>query len=495
MPEPDPRRWRALAVTLLAGFVVLLDVTIVAVAIPSLQTDLDAGPSQVQWVVSGYTLTSALMLVTGGRLGDAWGRKRMFVVSLAAFIACSALAGLAPSIGWLIAARLAQGVAGGVLTPQTSGLIQQLFGRAERGKAFGLFGATIGLATALGPVVGGGILSVASGEDGWRWIFYVNVPVGLLALVLAVRLLPRDTQRGGLQLDVVGTLLLGMATFAALLPLVTAEDGGLARLWWLFVVAAGLGVAFVRWEHRVVSRGGAPLLDPRLVTSTPGYAAGVGLVSVYFVGFSGVFLVLAVFFQSGLGYTPLQSGLAVTPFSIGGVVTALVAGRLVARFGRLLTVIGLAGVALGFAASGLVLLQAPADSAGWWVALPLLVAGLGGGFVISPNTTMTLSAVPVHASGVASGTLQTGQRVGGAIGTALLPGLFYLVLAGDNAPYAVAVALAGATAVVLAALVVAVLDWRAGVRRDASGTPDASETSDASGNPDAHGTPDAVGAR
>ena len=464
--------------TLLAGFVVLMDVTIVAVAIPSLQTDLDAGPSQVQWVVSGYTLASALMLVTGGRLGDAWGRKRMFVGSLAAFIACSALAGLAPSIGWLVVARLLQGVAGGLLTPQASGLIQQLFGRAERGKAFGLFGATIGLATALGPVIGGGILSVATGEDGWRWIFYVNVPVGLLALVLAVRLLPRDTQRGGLQLDVVGTVLLGLATLAALLPLVTAEDGGLSRLWWLFGVAAGLAVAFVRWEHRVVARGGAPLLDPRLVTRTPGYAAGVGLVSVYFVGFSGVFLVLAVFFQSGLGYSPLQSGLAVTPFSVGGVFTAVVAGRLVARYGRLLTVIGLAGVALGFAGAALVFLQAPAASAGWWVSLPLLLAGLGAGFVISPNTTMTLSAVPVAQSGVASGTLQTGQRVGGAIGTALLPGLFYLVLADDNAPLAVAVALGGATAIVLVAFAVAVLDMRAGVRRDRQEGRDVRDVSD-----------------
>ncbi len=462
---PDPRRWRALAVTLLAGFIVLLDVTIVAVALPSLSGDLDAGPSQVQWVVSGYTLTSALLLVTGGRLGDAWGRRRMFVLALAGFIGCSALAGLAPSIGWLVAARLLQGVAGGVLTPQTSGLIQQLFRGPERGKAFGLFGATVGLATALGPVLGGAILALADGEDGWRWIFYVNVPVGLLALVLALRLLPRDTQSGGLRLDVVGTLLLGLATLSALLPLVTAEEGGLQRLWWLFAVAVGLGLAFVRWEHRVVARGGMPLLDPGLVRRTPGYAAGVGLISVYFVGFSGVFLVLALYFQDGLGYTPLQSGLAVTPFSIGAAVSAVVAGRLVSRFGRSLTVGGLAGVAVGFGAAAVLLLQAPAAQAGWWVAPALLLAGVGGGFVISPNTTMTLSAVPVADSGVAGGTLQTGQRVGGAIGTALLPGLFYLVLAGDNAHRAVAVALAGAMVVVVLALVVAVADRRAGDRR------------------------------
>lgn len=465
--RPDPNRWRALVVTLAAGFVVLLDVTIVAVALPSLQRDLDAGPAQVQWVVSGYSLTFALALVTGGRLGDAWGRRRMFMTALVAFVACSALAGAAPSVEWLVAARLLQGVAGGALTPQNTGLIQQLFRGPERGRAFGFFGGTVGLATAVGPVVGGGILALAPGEDGWRWIFYVNVPVGLLALVLAWRWLPLDRGRGPLRLDLPGTLLLGLATFAALLPLVTAESGGLRRLWWLFGVAALLGVAFVRWEHRVTARGGAPLLDPRLVSGTPGYAAGVGLVSVYFVGFSGIWLVLALYFQDGLGYSPLMSGLSVTAFSIGSAFSAVVAGRLVPRFGRLLTVLGLAVVVAGFTATTLVLLLAPDARAGLYVAPALLLAGLGGGFVISPNTTLTLAQVPVASSGVASGTLQTGQRVGGAIGTALLPGLFYLVAAGRgaDATVAVAVALAGAVAVIVVALAVAVLDWRSDVHR------------------------------
>lgn len=468
MTSPDPNRWRALVVTLSAGFVVLLDVTIVAVALPTLQADLDASAAGVQWVVSGYTLTFALTLVSGGRLGDAWGRRRMFVVALAAFVACSALAGLAPSIGWLIAARLLQGIAGGALTPQNTGLIQQLFRGPERGKAFGLFGGTIGVATAVGPVLGGLILAAAPGEDGWRWIFYVNVPVGALALVLALRFLPRDERSGRLQLDPVGTVLLGLATLAALWPLVTAESGGLRTTWWLFPVAAGLGLGFVRWEHRVVRRGGKPLLDPTLVSRTRGYAAGVTLATVYFMGFSGVFIVLALFFQKGLGYSALMSGLAVTPFSVGSAVTAVVAGRLVHRAGRLLTVLGLVGVVIGFTATALLLLQAPASQAGAWVAPGLLLAGLGGGFVISPNTTMTLSNVPVAAGGVASGTLQTGQRVGAAIGTALLPGLFYLVLsgAGGSPSGAVAVALAGAVVAVLVALGIAVLDWRSDLRRD-----------------------------
>lgn len=447
---------------------VLLDVTIVAVALPSLQRDLDASPAQVQWVVSGYSLTFALMLVTGGRLGDAWGRRRMFVAALVAFVGCSALAGMAPSIELLVVARLLQGVAGGALTPQSTGLIQQLFAGPERGKAFGLFGGTVGLATALGPVVGGGLLTVASGEDGWRWVFYVNVPVGVVALVLALRWLPEDRRSGRLRLDLLGTALLGLATLAALLPLVTAESGGLRSLWWLFGVALVLGVLFVRWEHRVVRRGGAPLLDPRLVSRTRGYAAGVVLATVYFMGFSGIFLVFAIFFQTGLGYSPLLSGLAVTPFSIGASVSAVVAGRLVARHGRLLTVVGLSGVAVGVGATALLLLAAPAEQAGWWVAPALLLAGFGGGLVISPNTTMTLAHVPPAAGGVASGTLQTGQRVGGAVGTALLPGLFYLVYSatGDNAADAVAVALAGAVAVVGVALVVAVVDWRSDLRRD-----------------------------
>jgi MFS family permease len=173
--RPDPRRWRALSVTLVAGFMSLLDVSIVSVALPTLQRDLGASPAAVQWVVSGYALTFALMLVPAGRLGDALGRRRMFLVGLAGFVLCSAAAGAAPSVGLLIAARLAQGLAAGVLAPQNSGLIQQLFRGVERGRAFGLFGAVVGVSTAVGPVVGGLLLQVAD----WRWIFYVNVPIGV----------------------------------------------------------------------------------------------------------------------------------------------------------------------------------------------------------------------------------------------------------------------------------------------------------------------------
>ncbi|RBY83053.1 MFS transporter [Geodermatophilus sp. TF02-6] len=459
---PDPRRWRALSVTLVVGFMSLLDVSIVSVALPSMQQDLAASPASVQWVVSGYALTFALALVPAGRLGDALGRRRMFLVGLLAFVLCSAGAGAAPTVGWLVAARLAQGLAAGCLAPQNSGLIQQLFRGGERGRAFGLFGATVGISTAVGPVVGGLILRLAEGPGGWRWIFYVNVPIGVVAFVLAWRLLPRGGtgRRGGL--DVGGVLLLGAGALAVLYPLVQAESGGLTRLWWLFPVGVLVLAGFVAWERRVVRRGGEPVFDPRLVTETRGYAIGAALATVYFVGFSGVWLVFALFFQTGLGYSPLQSGLAVTPFALGSATAAVVAGRLVERYGRALTVFGLAAVMAGLGATAVVLLLVPAGTAGWAVAPALLVGGIGGGFVISPNVTMTLSNVPVRMAGAAGGGLQTAQRFGAAIGTAALPGLFYVVLADTDRdfPTAAAAGLAVAVAGAGAALVLAVVDLR-----------------------------------
>ena len=464
----DPRRWRALSVTLTAGFMSLLDVSIVAVALPSMREGLDASPAATQWVVSGYALTFGLALVPAGRLGDAFGRRRMFLAALAGFVVCSAAAGAAQNVGMLVAARLAQGVAAGALAPQNSALIQQLFRGAERGRAFGFFGATVGLSTAAGPVVGGLILALAGGPGGWRWIFYVNVPIGIVALVLAARLLPtgKPGRRG--HVDGVGVALLGGGVLALMLPLVQAESGGLARLWWLFVVGLVLLVAFALWERHVVRSGGDPLVDPRLLTQTPGYATGAALGTVYFVGFSGIWLVFALFFQAGLGWTPLQSGLAVTPFALGSAVSAVSGGQLVDRFGRRLTVVGLTGVLLGIGAAAVVLRLVPTEWVGWAVAPALLLGGLGGGLVISPNVTMTLRDVPVRMAGSAGGALQTGQRFGAAIGTATLPALFYLVLSSTGNDFRAAVAAALATSVVgvAAALVIAVIEWRRDVRQE-----------------------------
>ncbi len=451
-----PQRWRALAVTQLAGFMSLLDVSIVTVALPSIEQSLGASVAQVQWVVSGYALAFGLVLVAGGRLGDALGRRRMFLVGLSGFVLTSALCGAAPNAELLVAARLLQGVAAGMLTPQNSGLIQVLFHGPERGRAFGIFGATVGLSTAVGPVLGGLILTVAGGSEGWRWIFYVNVPIGLVAVVAAARLVPsrqRAGQRVARQIDVVGVVLLGAGVLGVLLPLV--DHGG----WWLWGLTPVLVVLFLRWEQRMVRRNRAPLLDTRLLYATPGYPTGAALGLVYFIGFSGIWLVFALYFQHGLGYTPLQSGLAVTPFALGAAVSAVVAGRLVSRYSRWLTVVGLGAVIVGLATTALVLSALP--PAGWLVALPLLVAGLGSGAVISPNTTLTLDCVPPAMGGAASGALQTGQRIGSAIGTAALAAVFYhTLLHSGRYPSAIAAALLTATGFVCLALLVAVLELR-----------------------------------
>ena len=478
-----PHRWRALAVTQMAGSMSLLDVSIVNVALPSIAQSLNASVAQVQWVVSGYALAFGLVLVAGGRLGDALGRRRMFLVALAGFVLTSALCGAAPNAELLVAARLLQGFTAGMLTPQNSGLIQVLFHGPERGKAFGIFGATVGLSTAIGPVLGGLILTAAGGPEGWRWIFYVNVPIGLVAMVAAARLVPSRQptgQRVVSQVDIVGALLLGAGVLCLLLPLVQVDSGGLGRLWWLFGLAPVLITIFLHWERRVVRRGRAPLLDTRLLSATPGYPTGAALGLLYFVGFSGIWLVFALYFQHGLGYTPLQSGLAVTPFALGSAVSAAVAGRLVNRYSRWLTVIGLAAVASGLVTTALVLYAVPAESAAWLAALPLLLAGIGGGAVISPNVTLTLECVPPVMGGAAAGALQTGQRIGAAIGTAALAAVFYSVLSHSGRfQSAIAAALLTATGFVCSALIVAVLELRARRRRAALAEPDEATVAEA----------------
>jgi EmrB/QacA subfamily drug resistance transporter len=457
----DPARWRALVVTLCGGFMVLLDITIVTVAVPSIQRGLGASPSGVQWVVSGYPLMFGLALVAGGRLGDALGRRRMYLIALSGFVLTSALAGAAPTLTLLVIARLLQGLAAGLITPQNAGLIQDLFRGAERGRAFGMLGATIGLSTAIGPVAGGAIINGFGEPDGWRWVFLVNVPVGAVALVLAARLVPRlDRPSRRSDLDLLGMLLLGLTVLCVLFPVVQSESGGLRRLWWLIPLAVPLLLAFLRWERRRVTTGRAPLLDTRVLTRTPGYSTGAVLAAVYFAGFSGVWLVFALFFQTGLGFSPLVSGLLVTPFALGSSASSMITGRLVHRWGRWVTVAGLSTVVVGFAAVAVIVPLVPQDRVAVAVIVPLLVAGFGGGAVISPNMTLTLSGVPTRMGGAASGLVQTGQRIGTAMGTAVLAAIFHGIASDTRYAAGLSAALACAVGLILIALALAVHELR-----------------------------------
>jgi len=454
-----------LYVTLAVGFMTLLDVTIVNVALPSIQVGLDASPASIQWVVSGYALTFGLTLVTGGRLGDALGRRRMMLIGLGGFILGSLAVGLAPTAEVAVIARLLQGAAAGLLTPQNSGLIQELFSGAERGRAFGAFGFTVGVSSAIGPILGGLIIAAFGAEQGWRYIFLVNVPIGLVALVFIARLVPgrREELEGQrLDLDIGGAVLLGLTVMAILYPLVAAVSG---TDWWfvLFLLVPLLAWWFVRHERRVVATGGAPLLDVALLRGTRGYANGLAIGTIYFTGFTGIFLVISVALQQQFDLSPLQAGLLVTPFAAGSALAAPVAGRLVARIGRTVTV-----GALVVMLSGTVLLIAmvPDGSSGKWALFSgaLLIAGLGGGAVISPNFTLTLEHVPTRMAGAAGGALQTGQRIGTAIGTALLMSVYQNALErGVSAQVSMRLALTLAVGLLSVALVLAVRDLASSV--------------------------------
>jgi EmrB/QacA subfamily drug resistance transporter len=399
----ERNRWKALAVGLVAGFMTLLDVSIVNVALPSIRTGLHADESALQWIVSGYALAFGLVLVPAGRLGDARSRRGVFMFGLTLFTLASAAAGLARVVGWLVAARLVQGAAGGVINPQISGLIQQLFRGHERGRAFGMLGATIGIATAVGPLTGGLLIGAAGLADGWRWVFYVNIPVGMIALVLAWRFLPAGSAAPSGRresLDPVGVLLLGVGVILLLLPFVEQPWRGAGK--WLLIPTALIVLAvFVVWE-RWYARRREPVVDLSLF-GRRSYALGATLILLYFAGFSAIFFIYTLYVQAGIGYTPLQAGLAMTPFALGSGIASMVGGRAVSKVGRPLVAGGLLLVIVGFVAVDVVVHMVPGPRVGLATALPLLVAGIGSGLVIAPNQTITLSEVPPNRGGAAGG--------------------------------------------------------------------------------------------
>ena len=469
---PSPGRWKALSLCLVAGFMTLLDVSIVNVALPSIRQGLDASASDLQWIVAGYALAFGVVLVPAGRLGDARSRRTVFAIGLGLFTLASGLAGAAPTSGWLSLARIGQGIAAGMVAPQVSGFIQTMFSGQERGKAFGLFAATIGISTAIGPLLGGVLVNAGGVEHGWRLVFYVNVPVGIVALLLVPRLLPPDVERRKESLDPVGVLLFAAATFLILWPLVEGEDRALSdRPWWILGVSAALLVLFGLWERAFAARGKATLVDLSLLR-VRSYMLGLSIGTLYFAGFTSIFLVLTLYLQNGLGYDALQAGLTQMPFAIGSAVASTIGGRLVGRFGRPLVVVGLALVAGSLLTINLLVAHLHGD-VGIKLAAPLLIAGIGGGLVISPNVTLTLAEVDPRRAGSAGGMLQTAQRVGSAIGVALVLAQFFSALRSEHGDFAAALSTSMHTTVafVVLALALGVVELVVSARRSGQEEP------------------------
>ena len=430
--------WRAVSIVLVGAFMALLDTTIVTVALPTIRSGLHASSATLLWVVSAYALAYGLALVPAGRAGDRFGHKPLFLIGLAVFTLASVACGLSQNQGEIVAARAVQGIGAGIFYPAISATIQLSFTGAARSKAFGALGATIGVSIAVGPVLGGLIIAGAGARDGWRWVFLVNLFIGAVALPMAAWQLPRAQSRTRRQFDPVGLLLLSAGLLLLLIPLVEGEQTGWPA--WCYACLGGSVAVFVLlalWEVRAERRGDDPLLKPSLLTQSS-FSAGAVFAVVYFAGFTSVFFTISILWQEGLGRSALMTGLIAVPFSCGALVSASLSDKLSARMGRMVLVTGCAmtGTGLGLAALA-VHLTAPAPG-GWNLVGPLLLAGLGSGMVIAPNQDFVLARVPAQEAGTASAILGTAQRLGSAIGIAVIGTVLYGTLHVRPGPNAVA---------------------------------------------------------
>lgn len=499
-------------------FMALVAISVINVALPVIGGSLQADSSGLQWVVSGYALAFGLLLVPSGRLGDATGRKRLFLGGIAVFVLGGLLAGFAQSIEMLNLARVVQGVGSGMLNPQTFGLIQKYFRGEGRARAFATMATTVSVATASGPLIGG-LLIEAFGEDvGWRAMFLLNVPLGVLALVLGQLWLPDDrrlppagdespdvggskaragelarrerdrgrddddtraaaaaagaagaasaapvARRRRLDLDPVGILLLGLAVLSVMLPFLGRDLPPV--MWTLVPLGLVLLGVFAWWEKRYQRIGRPPLVNPDIFRDA-GFRNGMIIVSVYFIGGTSLWIVMPLFLQTHLGYAPLDSALISLPASICAAVSAQVAGRFVLRLGRRMVIAGFCGTITGLLLFILLAGYVDSGTLPYLVfMIPATVMGLAQGMTISPNQTLTLRAVDSAYGGVAGSIISLGQRMGTAVGTAIVPGvLFGIVAARGDWLLAFRASIALIALLAAGALVVSILDRRREVR-------------------------------
>jgi EmrB/QacA subfamily drug resistance transporter len=421
--------WAPLIVVLTGTFVTFLDFFIVNVALPSIQTDLHAGPSAVSLVVAGYGLTFAVGMITGGRLGDLYGRRRMFAIGLALFTLTSLACGLAPTIGVLIAARLLQGAAGALLTPQVLAILGTVYTGARRATAFAAYGFTMGIAAVLGQVIGGALIQADIAGLGWRSIFLINVPIGLIALPFVARLVP-ESHGAAARLDLVGAGIVTVTVTAIVLPLVEGREHGWPPAAWVsLAVAPLLAVAFV--VHQRGRR--APLVDLALFRDRT-FALGCLTALTFSLVPAAFFFVLALYLQDGRGDSALLSGAIFAVAGAGYFAAMFAATSLAARLRHQVLAVGAVLVA-----AGSVVLASAAHAASALDLLPgLALVGFGIGMVLVPLSATVLAGVDPRHAGSAAGVLSTAQQVGAALGVAVIGVVFF---AGGTVPHAFAASL------------------------------------------------------
>lgn len=419
-PTPDRRRWLALVVLLVAGFMDLLDVTIVNVALPTIQSDLNAPYADLEWVVSGYLLGFAATLITGGRLGDLYGRKTILLVGLTLFTLASLACGIAPGPAWLIAARIVQGATAGLMIPQILAIMHVSFPTDERGKVLGIWGGVLGSASVAGLIVGGILVQTNLFGLAWRPIFLVNVPVGMLAVPAAMVLVRQSRSATADRLDPIGTILAIGAVLLLAYPLTEGRSLGWPVWTFVLMAAAGLVLAiFVAYERHRSATIGSPLVVLNLFRERS-FSAGMAVWLLFWIALGGYFLVWTLYLQAGLGWTPLRAGLTASPLAIAAAAGAGTSVQVfVPRYGRMVL---FAGAMINAAGFGLYLyLAAHYGSAITSVQMfvPLAISGFGFGLYVAPTVDLILSGVPAHDAGSASGQLSTIQQVGMALGVAL----------------------------------------------------------------------------
>ncbi len=421
------RAWQVLAILLIGMFMALLDTTIVNIALPSIKTNLNTSDAALSWIISGYALAYGLALVPAGRLGDRFGHKWIFCAGLALFTVASFACGIAQNSFQLIIARVIQGLAGGIFFPAVIAFIQLLFTGYKRGKAFAIMGAVIGVSTALGPIVGGILIQTFGETHGWRLVFWVNLPLGAVALLAAVMFLPASTERriSG-KVDWLGFLLITASLVAILVPLIEGQ-GSAWPVWSYLSVSAGLIllVIFAFWEIRVAQLNGDPLVPPHLFTRRS-FTGGTVLALVYFAAFTSIFFTLSIFWQSGLGHNALAAGLISLPFAIGDIIGASYSHKLSARWGRTSLSIGTGLLAIGLVILCLLLVTIPATALTiWTIAAPLFIAGIGCGLFIAANSQFIVATVERSEAGAAAAIIGTVQRLGSATGIAVVGSVFF----------------------------------------------------------------------
>jgi EmrB/QacA subfamily drug resistance transporter len=463
-PQIDKTQKRIIIIILSAIFMSLLSVSIVNVALPSMQTSLNASFADLQWILAGYTLSFGVFLVGAGRAGDLFGRGALFLFGAFLFTIASIASGLATDPLSLNIARVFQGVGSGFLTPQGVGMIQQYFHGKERGWAFGLFGTTVGLSVALGPVLGGVLIKFFGSDLGWRLTFLINVPAGILTMSLAWLWFPRPLlqidklrQPGWIKaLDPIGATILGLAVLAILFPFV--EFYRSTTLWLLLPLGLILILVFIGWERYYERKGLSPMVNLNTF-SIPSYRNGNIVMCLFFLGMSSIWVLVPIYLQQALGFSAFAAGFMGVPASLSASWASHRAGSAVGHYGINVVIAGITVSLLGlFLAVLAFYLNAYHNISIWWLAVALGVFGLGQGTTISPNQALTLSEIPLDYAGSAGAVVQTGQRIGTSVGIAVITAIVFTLQAAHSWMLAMIVGFISIFLIISLSLMVSLLD-------------------------------------